>query len=84
MFTKSDLKQTRFYQEVFAEGEAEGKAEGKAEAQKLAIMKMSRMELPLEQIALFLDLSVAEVEATIAATAATIEATIAQAAQEQN
>ncbi len=69
MFTKSDLKQTRFYQEVFAEGEAE--------AQKLAIMRMFRMELPLEQIALFLDLPVAEVEATIAATAATIATTTA-------
>lgn len=77
MFTMSDLKQTRFYQEVFAEGEAEGKAEGKAEAQKLAILRMFNMELPSEQIALFLDLPVAEVEATIAATAATIAAATA-------
>ncbi len=75
MFMMSDLKQTRFYQEVFAEGEAEGKAEGKAEAQKLAILRMFNMELPSEQIALFLDLPVAEVEATIAATAATIAET---------
>jgi predicted transposase YdaD len=59
------LKQTKFYQEVFAEGEAE--------KQKAVILRMFKMELPPAQIAIFLDLPIAEVEATIA-----------QAAQEQN
>ena len=31
MFGLNELKQTRFYQEVFAEGKEEGKEEGKLE-----------------------------------------------------
>lgn len=34
-----DLKDTRFYQEVFAEGKAEGKTEGKAEGEALIIWR---------------------------------------------
>lgn len=76
MFNLSDLKQSRFYQEVFAEGEAEGKAEEKAEAkqrEKAAILRMTSRGLSIEEIAVFLDLSLTEVGATIA-----------QATQEQN
>ncbi len=29
MFTRNNLKKTRFYQDVFAEGKAEGKVEAK-------------------------------------------------------
>ena len=72
MFTRNDLKKTRFYQDVFAEGEAEGKAEAK-QREKASILRMSRRGLSLEEIADFLDLPGAEVEATIA-----------QAAQNQN
>ena len=72
MFTRNDLKKTRFYQDVFAEGEAEGKAEAK-QREKASILRMSRRGLSLEEIADFLNLPRAEVEATIA-----------QAAQDQN
>jgi predicted transposase YdaD len=58
MFELSDLKKTRFYQEVFAEGQAEAK--------KAAILRMVSRGLATEEIAAFLDLPVAEVEATIA------------------
>ncbi len=80
MLNLSNLKETKFYQEVFAEGEAEGKAEGKAEEraeakqrEKAAILRMSNRGLSVAEIATFLDLPEAEVEATIT-----------QAAQEQN
>jgi predicted transposase/invertase (TIGR01784 family) len=73
MFELSDLKKTRFYQDVFAEGQAEGKTEAQAEAQaiakqreKVSILRMSSRGLATEEIATFLDLPVAEVEATIA------------------
>ena len=59
MFNLSDLKQTRFYQEVFAEGQAE--------VQKSAILRMINAGLPVEQIAIFLDLSLAEVAAIVQA-----------------
>jgi predicted transposase/invertase (TIGR01784 family) len=73
MFNLSDLKQTRFYQDVFTEGKVEGKAEGKIEAQaeakqreKTAILRMANLGLAAEQIATVLELPVAEVAATIA------------------
>ncbi len=73
MFELSDLKKTRFYQEVFAEGQAEGKTEAQTEAQavakqreKVSILRMVSLGLSTEQIATVLDLPVAEVEATIA------------------
>jgi predicted transposase/invertase (TIGR01784 family) len=73
MFELSDLKKTRFYQDVFAEGQAEGKTEAQAEAQagakqreKVSILRMVSLGLSTEQIATVLDLPVAEVEATIA------------------
>ena len=75
MFNLSDLKQTRFYQDVFTEGKAEGKIEGKIEAQaeakqreKTAILRMANLGLATEQIAAVLELPVAEVAATIAQT----------------
>lgn len=65
MFELSDLKKTRFYQDVFAEGQAEGQAEAK-QREKAAILRMVSRGLAKEEIATFLDLPVAEVEATIA------------------
>ncbi|WP_017653146.1 Rpn family recombination-promoting nuclease/putative transposase [Fortiea contorta] len=47
MFGLSDLKQTRFYQEVFAEGKEEGKEEGKLET----IPQLLALGLSIEQIA---------------------------------
>jgi predicted transposase/invertase (TIGR01784 family) len=76
MFSLTNLKQTRFYQDVFAEGkaeaeaEAEAKAEAKAQAekqrQKLAIFRLFSLGLATEQIATVFDLPVAEVAAIIA------------------
>jgi len=76
MFSLTDLKQTRFYQDVFAEGkaeaeaEAEAKAEAKAEAEakqrnKVAILRNFSRGLAIEDIATFLDLPVTEVAAII-------------------
>ncbi|MEH1920891.1 hypothetical protein [Nostoc sp.] len=46
MFGLSELKQTRFYQEVFAEGKEEGKQEGKLET----IPQLWALRLSIEQI----------------------------------
>ena len=74
MFNLSELKKTRFYQDVFAEGQAEAQAQAQAQLQaqlqaqaeakqreKAAILRMLNAGLATEQIALFLDLPVAEV-----------------------
>ena len=47
MFELSELKQTRFYQDVFAEGKEEGKLEGKLEI----IPQLWALGLSIEQIA---------------------------------
>jgi predicted transposase/invertase (TIGR01784 family) len=47
MFGLNELKQTRFYQEVFAEGKLEGKEEGKLET----IPQLLALGLSIEQIA---------------------------------
>ncbi|MEG3899919.1 MULTISPECIES: Rpn family recombination-promoting nuclease/putative transposase [unclassified Microcoleus] len=61
MFNLTDLKQTRFYQDVFAEGQAEAK-----QREKAAILRMFSRGVATEDIATFLDLPVTEVTATIA------------------
>ncbi|WP_066376397.1 MULTISPECIES: Rpn family recombination-promoting nuclease/putative transposase [unclassified Anabaena] len=58
MFGTSDLKQTRFYQEVFQEGREEGVRLGKLKA----ISPMLAAGLTIEQIAQALELSVEEVQ----------------------
>ena len=72
MFSLSDLKHTRFYQDVFAEGKAEAEAEAEAKAQaeakqrnKVAILRNFSRGLAIEDIATFLDLPVTEVAAII-------------------
>ncbi|QFS43424.1 hypothetical protein GXM_00897 [Nostoc sphaeroides CCNUC1] len=47
MFGANELKQTRFYQDVFAEGKQEGKQEGKLET----IPQLLGLGLSIEQIA---------------------------------
>ncbi|MCC5605896.1 hypothetical protein LC612_03585 [Nostoc sp. CHAB 5834] len=47
MFGANELKQTRFYQDVFAEGEQKGKQEGKLET----IPQLLGLGLSIEQIA---------------------------------
>lgn len=61
MFSLSDLKQTRFYQDVFAEGQAEAK-----QREKAAILRLFSLGLATEQIATAFDLPVTEVAAIIA------------------
>ncbi|MFB6274518.1 MAG: flagellar assembly protein H, partial [Halothece sp.] len=57
-----DLKQTRFYQEVFAEGKQEGiqqgKQEGKQEGKLEAVSTMIELGWELETIAQCLDLPI--------------------------
>ena len=61
MFELSDLKKTRFYQDIFEEAQAVAK-----QREKASILRMVSRGLATEEIATFLDLPVAEVEATIA------------------
>jgi len=61
MFSLTDLKQTRFYQDVFAEGQAEAK-----QREKAAILRLFSQGLATEDIATAFDLPVTEVAATIA------------------
>ena len=61
MFNLSDLKKTRFYQEIQAEVQAEAK-----QREKTAILRMVILGISTEQIATAVDLPLAEVEATIA------------------
>jgi len=65
MFSLTDLKQTRFYQDVFAEGQAEEQAKAK-QRDKALIFRLFSLGLATEEIATAFDLPVAEVAATIA------------------
>ncbi|MBD2196647.1 MULTISPECIES: Rpn family recombination-promoting nuclease/putative transposase [Calothrix] len=61
MFSLSELKQTRFYQEAFQEGKEEGIAQGERTGKLKAIIPMLSAGLTVEQIAQALELSVEEV-----------------------
>ncbi|MEA5570678.1 Rpn family recombination-promoting nuclease/putative transposase [Calothrix sp. UHCC 0171] len=61
MFGLSELKQTRVYQQAFAEGEQKGKQEGRQEGKLLAVAPMLAAGLSMEQIAQALGLSVEDV-----------------------
>ncbi|MEB3179479.1 MAG: Rpn family recombination-promoting nuclease/putative transposase [Nostocaceae cyanobacterium] len=63
MFSLSDLKQTRVYQEALEEGKQEGKQEGEQEAKLKAIPRMIEFGLGLDAIAQLLDLQPSVVEA---------------------
>ncbi|MEG3975972.1 Rpn family recombination-promoting nuclease/putative transposase [Microcoleus sp. herbarium8] len=68
MFSLTDLKQTRFYQDVFAEGQAEAEAKVQVEKQrqKVAMFRLFGRGLTTEDIATIFNLPLAEVTATIA------------------
>jgi predicted transposase/invertase (TIGR01784 family) len=51
MFGLNELRQTRFYQDVFAEGKEEGKEEGRQEAKLETIPQLLALGLSIEQIA---------------------------------
>ena len=59
MFSSTDLKQTKFYQEVFTEG----RQEGRDEERKILIQRLVGRGISFEEIAQMLDISVGEVEA---------------------
>ncbi|MEH2217877.1 MAG: Rpn family recombination-promoting nuclease/putative transposase [Nostoc sp.] len=56
MFGSNELKQTRFYQDVFAEGEQKGKLEGRQEGKLETIPRLLALGLSIEQIAQVLGL----------------------------
>jgi len=56
MLGVEDLKQTRFYQEVFAEGKQEGIQQGKQEGKLEAVSRMLASGVDVETIAQWLDL----------------------------
>ena len=61
MFSLSELKQTRFYQDAFTQGKLEGREEG-ARLEKLRIAPlMLKLGLSVEQVAQQLGLSVEQV-----------------------
>jgi predicted transposase/invertase (TIGR01784 family) len=66
MLGLSELKQTRFYQEVFEEGMQEGLQEGKQAAKLEAIAPLLQLDLSLETIANVLSLPLETVEQTAA------------------
>lgn len=61
MFGLSELKQTRVYQQAFAEGEQKGKQEGRQEGKLLAVPPMLAAGLTVEQVAQALGLTVEQV-----------------------
>lgn len=61
MFSLSELKQTRFYQEAFQEGVEQGVEQGKVQGKLKAVPAMLAAGLTVEQVAQALDLSVEEV-----------------------
>ena len=62
MFSLSELKQTRVYQEAREEGEQKGRQEGRFEAKLEAVPKLLALGLTVKQIAQALDLDVAQVQ----------------------
>jgi predicted transposase/invertase (TIGR01784 family) len=61
MFSLSEVKQTRFYQEAFTEGMEEGKEQGKREVTLKAVRQFLALGFSLEHIAQGLSLSLEEV-----------------------
>lgn len=62
MFSLSELKQTRVYQEAREEGEQKGRQEGRFEAKLEAVPKLLALGLTVEQVAQALDLDIAQVQ----------------------
>ena len=61
MFSLSDLRQTKVYQEALEEGREEGRQEGKLEAKLASIPRLLALGLNLEQIAQALELEIEQV-----------------------
>ena len=57
MFSLSDLRETKVYQEALEEGREEGKEEGKEEKARQIALKMLSAGFSIPEIAQFTDLS---------------------------
>ncbi|MCZ8242529.1 MAG: DUF2887 domain-containing protein, partial [Microcystis sp. LE19-131.1A] len=62
MFSLSDLRETKVYQEALEEGREEGKEEGKEEKARQIALKMLYAGFSIPEIAQFTDLSPATIE----------------------
>ena len=62
MFSLGDLKQTRFYQDTFADGEIIGAKRGEKKAKQKAVSRMLKLGLSLEVIAESLDLPLSDIQ----------------------
>jgi predicted transposase/invertase (TIGR01784 family) len=65
MFSLSDLRETKVYQEALEEGREEGREEGELTAKLNSIPRLSVLGLTREQIAQALDLEIEQVEEVI-------------------
>ena len=61
MFSLSDLRQTKVYQEALAEGRQEGRQEGRIQAKLESIPRLLALGLSVEQVAQALELEVEQV-----------------------
>jgi predicted transposase/invertase (TIGR01784 family) len=65
MFSLSDLRETKVYQEALEEGREEGREEGELSAKLNSIPRLSVLGLTREQIAQALDLEIEQVQEVI-------------------
>ncbi|NCQ72173.1 MAG: Rpn family recombination-promoting nuclease/putative transposase, partial [Microcystis aeruginosa W13-16] len=65
MFSLSDLRETKVYQEALEEGREEGREEGELTAKLNSIPRLSVLGLTREQIAQALDLEIEQVQQVI-------------------
>jgi len=65
MFSMSNLKETKFYQEVFTEGVQEGRQEGEYLAKVATIRRLVGLGLSLEVIAQGVEMSIEEVRSIL-------------------
>jgi predicted transposase/invertase (TIGR01784 family) len=67
MLGTDDLKKTRFYKDVFAEGQEEGREQGREEIQQKGVVELLKLGLAAEQIARSLSLPLATTKKMIQA-----------------
>jgi predicted transposase/invertase (TIGR01784 family) len=65
MFSLSDLRETKVYQEALEEGREEGREEGELSAKLNSIPRLLVLGLTIEQIAQALDLEIEQVQQVI-------------------
>jgi len=65
MFSMSNLKETKFYREVFTEGVQEGRQEGEYLAKVTTIRRLVGLGLSLEVIAQGVEMSIEQVRSIL-------------------